>query len=99
MKIRINADGSVLLIHQTATVHAIARALDGTVTTKRASHVEPVEPHQPTKTPKKLPSWNVDLRPVKGPGTLNTMFATREEALRAEVHWIETNILSASAKH
>ena len=90
MVIRIQADGSVLLIHQTEAVQKIADALLGTVQTKRASHVEPVS--SPGKN--RLPAWQVDLGPVQGPTCLTEPFPTREAALEAERVWLEKNILS-----
>ena len=51
----------------------------GTVTTRRASHVEP------------LPGggWGADLGPVGGP--VLGAYRTRREALEAEVRWLEEN--------
>jgi hypothetical protein len=97
MIIRIEPDGSILLIHHTQTVQKLARVLHGQTHTRRASHVEPI-PHIPqnpdSPNPHNLQYWNVDLRPILGPASLDTTFATREEALQAEVLWIETNVLS-----
>ena len=94
MIIRVEANGTVLLLHNTKTVRAINAVLNGTVEIRRASHVEPlnVDPHGESN--KYEPKWNVDLRPVGGPGSLTPLFYTREEALNAETHWIETNILA-----
>jgi hypothetical protein len=98
MIIRVQTDGSVLLIHQTHTVEAIATALNGTVSTKRASHVEPVLTGSNFDSPTQFPSWNVDLRPIQGPASLTTFFANREAALQAEVQWIEANVLNQRAE-
>lgn len=54
---------------------------EGQATIRRASHVEP--------TPGGL--WGADLSPVNGP--LLGPFQTRAEALRAEVAWLETNVM------
>ena len=94
MVIRVQTDGTVLLIHHTRTVETIAAALNGTVTTKRASHVEPVLSQSISQAEAQFPHWNVDLRPVQGPASLTTAFPNREAALEAEVHWIEANLLN-----
>lgn len=51
----------------------------GQVDIKRASHVEP-DPDSPGR-------WYIDLTPVSGPKIAG--FATRAEALAAEVAWLE----------
>jgi hypothetical protein len=94
MTIRIEPDGSILLIHHTQTLQTIAPLLHGKVETRRASNVEPVPQGTHCHSDTQLPHWNVDLRPVEGPASLGKTFATREEALEAEVLWIQTNILA-----
>ena len=54
----------------------------GPATITRASHVEPVAAGC---------GWVADMSPVAGP--LLGPFAKRSEALRAEVAWIERNVL------
>ena len=89
MVIRIQSDSSILLIHKTDPVEAITRALNATVETRRASHVEPT----PNPQGGPLPAWNVDLSPINGPPSLKQSYQTREQALSAETEWIETNLL------
>lgn len=57
----------------------------GRVITKRASHVEPCEG-----------GWDVDLSPVS-PGTHLGPFATRNEALKAEVAWLNEHGIPTEA--
>lgn len=59
---------------------------EGEASVKRVSHVEPI------KVLGKLGMrWTADMRPVDGP--VLGSFDTRQEALKAEVAWIEHNIL------
>jgi hypothetical protein len=55
---------------------------EGQSTIFRASHVEPNVNNK----------WEADMTPVKGP--ILGPFDTREEALLAEVKWIQENILT-----
>lgn len=78
-----------LVIAVTGQVHCVygedldLRAL-GQVSIRRGSHVEPTADGR----------WTVDLAPVNGP-TLGP-FATRSEALTAEVAWLREHWLVAS---
>lgn len=53
----------------------------GDVSITRASHVEPTSDGK----------WEADLSPVNGP--ILGPFAKRKEALRAELQWLEINII------
>ena len=55
---------------------------EGKMSVKRASHVEPCEG-----------GWSADLGPVAGP--VLGPFATRNEALAAEVAWLKANQIPA----
>ena len=58
----------------------------GKAEVKRASHVEPIQTTDGVK-------WQADMSPVGGP--LLEPCDTREEALGAEVVWLNTNKLGA----
>lgn len=72
-----NESGDLRLIYDDDLV-ALVKPL-GTVTVRRASHVEPAPDGE----------WAADLSPVKGP--LLGPFTTRKEALAAEVAWLKSN--------
>ena len=80
----------ILSIDDNGTILAIATdpeefdlAALGTVTARRASHVEPIDGD--------YARWTADMTPVNGP--VLGPFPTRRAALAAEVAWIETNVL------
>ena len=78
-----------ILISPDGTLHCLySEALDltalGQPAIRRASHVEPDAVGQ----------WRADLSPVGGP-TLGP-FPRRSEALKAEVEWLETNLLAST---
>lgn len=75
MNIYIRPNGDMQCIYD----EKIDLAQIGRVDIKRASHVEP-DPNRPG-------TWYIDLAPVGGP--LIAGFATRAEALKAEVEWLE----------
>jgi len=73
MNLSIAADGTISCIY--------SEELDlqelGKVQIKRASHVEPTEEGK----------WTADLTPVGGP--VLGVFATRSEAIAAEITWLD----------
>jgi hypothetical protein len=75
MNIYIRPNGDVQCIYD----EKIDLAQIGAVDIRRASHVEP-DPDCPG-------AWYIDLAPVGGPRISG--FATRAEALKAEVEWLE----------
>lgn len=77
-KIVVRPDGVVHLIY-TDELQPLLK--QGQAHIRRASHVEPVGNTQ----------WQADMSPVAGP-TLGP-FETRQQALDAEVQWLEQNIL------
>lgn len=77
MHIAIDADGTTRFIHNDVLD---AKAL-GAASIRRASHVEPNDDC----------TWSADMSPVNGPQL--GPFATRAEALAAEVAWLESNWL------
>ena len=62
---------------------------EGDATTKRASHVEPGDPSN-GQNPLQ---WYADLTPSNGP--VLGGFETRQEALGAEVEWLNINVVAA----
>jgi hypothetical protein len=71
-------DGVVRFIHNDDLAETLVPAL-GTAKTRRASHVEPAADG----------SWTADLTPVNGP--VLGPFQRRDEALAAEVEYIQRN--------
>lgn len=59
---------------------ALAAALGGTLTTARASHVEPTDDSR----------WAADMEPSGGP--VLGPFDTRQAALDAETEWLRVNV-------
>lgn len=59
---------------------------EGESTVQRVSHVEPLKVLGTNEL-----RWTADLRPVNGP--VLGSFGSRQEALAAEVAWLEGNIL------
>lgn len=78
MNIYFRPDGSAQCLYG----ENISLAALGQLDIKRASHVEPDET--------KPGLWYMDLAPVGGPKI--TGFATRAEALAAEVEWLNTKM-------
>lgn len=68
--------GHVRFIHEDDLAAAMRV---GKSTTRRASHVEPVQG-----------GWNADLQPVNGP--VLGPFARRDAALQAEAQWLRENL-------
>ncbi len=77
-KLVVKADGSVSFIYAD-DLRGILK--QGVSDIKRASTVEPTPSGQ----------WEADLAPVFGP--VLGPFDTRQEALTAEIHWLEENRL------
>jgi hypothetical protein len=76
--LKVAADGSTLTaIHNDALVDLYE---EGQCRIARASHVEPTEDAQ----------WTADMEPLGGP--ILGPFALRQEALDAEVAWIEQKL-------
>jgi hypothetical protein len=81
----------VISVHEDGTMQFIyadeLRGLleEGEASISRASHVEPDDNL----------TWHADMSPVGGPVLRG--FATREEALAAEVEWIKANVLTRKA--
>lgn len=78
MKLLIAEDGDLSFIYQDDLAPLLR---DGTATIRRASHVEPDDNGQ----------WFADLSPVNGPKL--GPFPLRQEALDAEVEWLEEHYL------
>lgn len=78
MRIRINPDGTAVMIY---TEDIDIADIGNVQSITRASYVEPTSGNQ----------WAADMRPIGGP-TLGP-FDRRTDALVAEIHWIEENIL------
>lgn len=78
MKIRISPSGEITFIWDD-NLRGLLRLGESKI--ERASHVEPTPGGQ----------WEADMSPSKGP--LLGPFDTREEALKAEVEWLERNNL------
>lgn len=75
----INKDGELFTIYDDSLAELVDNG--GEVITKRASHVEP--------TPDEW-GWIADLAPVGGP--IFGPFNTRQEALDAELEWLNQNL-------
>lgn len=73
-------NGVVRMVHRDGLMRTIQELGGGTVTVKRASHVEWCNDSQ---------SWYADMSPVGGP-MLNG-YDTREAALEAEQDWLYHN--------
>lgn len=86
MKVQFEVDGRVKFIYDD-TLAKIAEEV-GTLTVKRASHVEPVMTGKGVQ-------WEADMSPVGGPKL--GLYSTRELALQAETVWLETNGLPVPA--
>lgn len=76
MKITIDPAGTMRFVYSDDLIPLLQ---DGIARIDRASHVEP---HKRT--------WTADLAPVGGP--ILGPFATRQEALAAEVAWLNENL-------
>ena len=81
MKIRINPDGTAVMIY---TVDIDIAALGNLQSITRASLIEPTNRNQ----------WAADMRPIGGP--VIGAFDKRSDALTAEIYWIEKYILGES---
>ena len=79
MNIIISPAGQIRFIYSDDLIGLIQ---EGEARTRRASHVEPDES-----------GWSADLSPVGGPKL--GPFATRDEALKAEVAWLEAKEIPA----
>ena len=79
MELIIEPTGSVRCVYD----ESIDLSQIGKVQIRRASHVEPTSDGQ----------WMADLSPVSGPKL--GPFQTRSEAIRAELHWLQSNWLTA----
>lgn len=77
MKITFEVDGRIKFIYDD-TAAEVAQEV-GSLTIKRASHVEPC--------PSDNRLWQADMSPVGGP--LLGPFRTREAALESERHWLD----------
>ena len=77
MKINIAKDGTIKFVY-TDKLRSLLE--EGVAKVKRASHVEPTADNK----------WQVDLSLVNGP--LLGPFTLREEALAAEVEWLNQNL-------
>lgn len=82
MLLRIDERGQVACLYG----ELIDLTLLGSLTIRRASHVEPDE----------IGRWWADLTPVAGPNL--GPFDRRSDALQAEAHWLEQHRLSADAQ-
>lgn len=78
VQISIKPDGSLFFVHDD---NLAALLSEGDARIVRASNVEP--------NPDTL-QWEADLAPIHGP--LLTGFASRGEALAAEVQWLNQNL-------
>ena len=72
--------GKITYIYNDDLADALS-GIPGSVSTFRASHVEPADDG----------SWIADLRPVGGP--VLSGFHRRQEALNAELEWLEKHII------
>ena len=79
MKIAIKPNGELEMIYSDEFLGILS---EGTSSIQRASHVEPAVDN----------TWTADMSPVGG-GCLSG-FTTRQEALNAEVDWLNTQYLS-----
>lgn len=77
--VKVLANGQIQFIYSDELASALRAA--GVLNIVRASHVEPNEDSK----------WVADMSPIKGPRL--GPYDTREEALAAEVEWIENNYL------
>ena len=77
--ISINEHGTLCFIHNDAFIDLIE---SGDASINRASHVEPTATGQ----------WEADMSPVNGP--VLGPFRTRQEALDAEVEWLNRKMFS-----
>lgn len=75
----IGSDGEILTVYDDSLAELVEHG--GKIVTRRASHVEP-----------EFDSgfWSADLSPVGGPKFSG--FRTRQEALNAELEWLEINL-------
>ena len=93
LKLKINPeDGTVTAIYSDAVVPFLTKVAGSTKKVfegvKRASHVEP----HPDG------GWSADLSPVNGPVLMDEggkPFANRQDALDAEVRWLDANLIGA----
>ena len=79
--IRINPDGTAVMIY---TEDIDVTSLGNVTSITRASTVEPVNGNQ----------WAADMGIISGP--VLGPFAKRSDALSAEIHWIEDNVLEGT---
>lgn len=84
--IKIGDGGAVSFIHDDQLFAALSEI--GPASIKRASHVEPAAAGG---------GWESDMRPTAGEaGPVLGPFATRGEALAAEVGWLNENIFGGA---
>lgn len=92
IKFKINSDGTTSAIYSDAALPFLAKLAGGTKNVfngvRRASHVEP----HPDG------GWSADLSPVNGPVLMASdgkPFLNRQDALDAEVRWLDKNFIGA----
>jgi hypothetical protein len=73
-------DGTVQFVYNDQIAQALKSM--GTISIRRASHVEPTEDGR----------WTADLSPVSGTPLVLGPFSTRQEALDAEVKWLSEHL-------
>ena len=88
ININIASDGSIRFIHNDDLVSLMS---EGETSIERASHVEPYDGSGGDAFAEKYPGvwWTADMAPSDGP--VLGPFATRTEALAAEVEWLRQN--------
>lgn len=79
-------EGKITSLYEDGSSPSILEKLGGEAEIRRASHVEASEGKL------KNIEFNVDLSPSKGP-TISG-FSSYKEAVSAEIHWINQNVLN-----
>lgn len=83
-------DGKVVSLYKDGNSHQLLEKLGGTALIRRASYVEAPE------TNLQNIEFTVDLTPSGGP--IITGFKSYEEAVNAEINWINENTLNPNKK-
>jgi hypothetical protein len=83
-------DGKVTSLYKDGSSHHLLEKLGGSASIRRASYVE-----APEKELKNI-EFTVDLTPSNGP--IITGFKSYEEAVKAEIEWINENTLNPNKK-
>lgn len=83
---KIKRDGTIKFIYDDDVFETLK--VLGPSSIRRASHVEPI--------PNTNGLWYSDMSPVDGPEL--GPFLSRDEALKAEREWIETNVLGKKSE-